>query len=253
MPKLSVVIITFNEERNIARCLDSVKGIADDIVVVDAKSTDKTEEICRNFNVNFILHEWEGYSGSKNFGNSQAKYDMILSIDADESLSEELKLSIKTIKDKPEAGFYQFNRLTNYLGKWIRHSGWYPDTKLRIFDRRKAKWEGLIHETLVTGKDNKINFLKGDLLHYSYYSISEHIERMNTFTDTAAGELYKKGTRAGWVKIIFKTKIKFLSSYILSLGFLDGYYGFIICILSAFATFLKYSKLRQLHAYKKAK
>jgi glycosyltransferase involved in cell wall biosynthesis len=247
MPEISVVIITLNEERNIARCLASVKDIADDIVVVDSMSTDKTEEICRQFNVNFISRKWQGYADTKNFGNSQAKFDRVLSIDADEALSDELRESIKSIKVAQGPRFFRFNRLTNYCGKWIRHSGWYPDTKLRIFDRRKARWTGQIHEILETDNDVKTYFLKGDLHHYSYYSIHEHLERMNSFTDVASKELFEKGFKTGWFKIILKAKLKFLSAYFWRLGFLDGYYGFIVCAISAFATFIKYAKLRQLY------
>lgn len=257
MPELSVVIITLNEERNIGRCLESVKDIADDIIVVDALSDDKTKEICSKFNVNFISRKWTDYSDAKNFANQQAKHDWLLSIDADEALSEKLKKSILSAKSLQEAGFYKFNRLTNYCGKRIKHSGWYPDTKLRIFDRTKARWTGQIHETLEIKSeersamseegDIKIKFLKGDLLHYSYYKISEHIERINTFTDIAAKELFDKGIKACWCKSLIKTKIKFLSVYFWKLGFLDGYYGLVIAILSAMSEFIKYSKLKSMY------
>ena len=138
---LSVVIITYNEERNIGRCLDSIKDIADDIVVVDSFSTDKTEEICIPYNVNFIKRSWEGYSLTKNFANKQAKHDWIFSIDADEALSEELKHSIMQAKKIGINQTYEICRLTNYCGHWIRHSGWYPDIKLRIFDRGTSDWQ----------------------------------------------------------------------------------------------------------------
>jgi glycosyltransferase involved in cell wall biosynthesis len=244
MPKLSVVIITHNEERNIRRCLESVKVIADDIVVVDSLSTDKTEEICRHYNVNFITQPWKGYSDTKNFANTQAKYDWILSIDADETLTEELSKSILVIKELAEGGFYKYNRLTNYCGRWIRHSGWYPDSKVRIFDRTKAKWTGQIHEKLLFDTDIKVNFLTGELLHYSYYTISEHIVKMNSFTDIAAKEMFESGKKCSFFKLIFKTKLKFLSVYFWKLGFLDGYYGFVIGVLSAMSEFVKYSKLK---------
>ncbi len=247
MNQLSVVIITHNEERNIARCLESVKEIADDIVVIDSYSTDKTEEICRQFSANFIQRHWTDYSDAKNFGNQQAKHDWILSIDADESLTYDLKNSISDLKEKTELLFCRFNRSTNYCGKWIKHSGWYPDKKLRIFDRRITKWTGKIHETLVTDKDVKIHFLKGDLLHYSYYTIGEHLERMNTFTDAAAKELFEKGEKASLCKIIYKSKIKFLSTYFWKLGFLDGYNGIVIALLSALSEFVKFSKLRNIY------
>jgi glycosyltransferase involved in cell wall biosynthesis len=247
MPKLSVVIITFNEDRNIRRCLESLINIADDIVVVDSFSTDKTAEICKEFGVNFISHKWEGYSGSKNFGNSNAMFDWILSLDADESLSEELKSSIIKAKEKQKTEFYSINRLTNYCGKWIKHSGWYPDNKLRIFDRTKAKWTGLIHETIDYDKNIKINFLKGDLYHYSYYTIYEHLDRLNKFSDIASKEMHEQGKRCSVLKLIFKTKFKFLQIYFLKLGFLDGFYGLVISLFSTFYVFIKLSKLRELN------
>lgn len=246
MNKLSAVIITRNEERNIGRCLETIKVVADDIVVVDALSNDRTGEICSSYNVNIITREWEGYSASKNFGNLQAKHDWILSIDADETLTEELAKLILKIKEEPEMSFCKFNRLTNYCGRWIRHCGWYPDRKVRIFDRRQAKWEGQVHEKLIFDKEIPVRFLNADCLHYSYYSIAEHISKMNTFTDIAALELLEKGDNGGFYKQIWKTKLKFLSVYFFKLGFLDGYYGFLISVLSAMSEFVKYGKLNML-------
>ena len=165
-------------------------------------------------------------------------------IDADETVTEELSKSILSAKASDEPVFYKYNRLTNYCGKWIRHSGWYPDSKVRIFDRNKAKWTGQIHEKLQFDKDIIVDFLKGESLHYSYNSISEHIRKMNSFTDVAARELFEKGKRCSLFKLIFKTKLKFLSVYIWKLGFLDGYYGFVIAVLSAMSEFVKFSKLK---------
>ena len=148
MTALSVVIITFNEERNIARCINSVKDIADEIVVVDSYSTDNTKNICSNFDVIFIQRKWEGFSAAKNFANSMSKNDWILSLDADEVLSDQLRETIKNLKFKNEFSYCSFNRLTNYCGSWIRHSNWYPDKKLRLFNRKNSEWSGLIHEEL---------------------------------------------------------------------------------------------------------
>jgi glycosyltransferase involved in cell wall biosynthesis len=246
MPQLSVVIITFNEEKNIGRCLDSVKEIADDIVVVDSFSTDKTQNICEKQKVNFIQHQWEGYSASKNFANSQAKYDWILSLDADEALTEELKKSILKAKKNTELETYKFNRLTNYCGKWIKHCGWYPDTKIRIFDRRIIQWEGSIHEQL-TASDETAILLKGDCLHYSYPSVEAHIQQTERFTTLSANDLFAKGKKANFIKLYLSPVLKFVKSYVFQLGILDGYYGFLICKISAYSTYLKYSKLNQLH------
>jgi glycosyltransferase involved in cell wall biosynthesis len=246
MPQLSVVIITFNEELNIKRCLESILAIADDIVVVDSFSTDKTEEICKQYNVKFIQRKWEGYSATKNFANSQAQYDWILSLDADEALSEELKKSILKIKKKAETETYKFNRLTNYCGTWIRHCGWYPDAKIRIFDRNKAKWEGKIHEQLITSSSPAI-LLKGDCLHYSYYTLDQHYRQSDKFSTLSAQSLYERGKKASIIKLWFSPAVKFINDYIFKLGILDGMAGYVICKISAYTTYLKYKKLREMN------
>lgn len=248
MTGLSAVIITKNEERNIGRCIRSLKDVADDIVVVDSGSTDRTEDICKKENVRFHFHEWEGYKEQKNFANSLAKHPLILSIDADEALSDELRASILEVKENPQADGYEVNRLTNYCGKWIHNSGWYPDRKLRLFNRDKFEWGGeKIHETVIPLQEhNIISRLHGDLLHYSYYTISEHISQANHFTDLTAELAVEKGKQSGLIKILFSPVFKFIRDYFFKLGFLDGYYGYIICRISSQATFLKYSKIRQI-------
>lgn len=251
MEKLSVVIITFNEERNIARCLESLKDVADDIVVVDSFSTDKTEEICKTFSVNFITRTWEGYSESKNFGNQQAKYNWIFSIDADEAISEELKQSILQVKANGRNKFFSINRLTNYCGHWIKHGGWYPDVKWRFFDRTNTKWEGLIHEELNSKTNENTELLKGECYHYSYYNKEQHLAQADKFSTLVAKDFFEKGKRSTMLKLLFSPIVKFLRDYIFRLGFLDGAAGFIIAKISAQATFQKYSKLRQFHKQNK--
>lgn len=243
---LSAVIITLNEERNIARCIDSLKDVAEDIVVVDSFSTDRTEEICREKGVRFIQHKWEGYSETKNFGNEQALYPLIISVDADEAISEELKKSVLEIKKNKAYDAYEMNRLTNYCGKWIKHCGWYPDRKLRIFDRDNARWEGTIHEKIIFKNPCSTGFLKGDLFHYSYYNLDDHKKQAGKFSDISAADLFRKGKKAGFFKIYGSPAFKFFRDYFLKLGFLDGYAGFTICRISANAAFLKYAKLRQM-------
>lgn len=254
MPKLSAVIITLNEEKNISRCIDSLKGVADEIIVVDSGSDDGTENICLEKGIKFFFHEWQGYIEQKNHANSLAEHPYILSIDADEALSDELKESILKIKNNMEADGYDMNRLTNYCGRWIRHGGWYPDRKLRLFHRDKFEWGGeRIHEHMIRKQDKtKIQHLKGDLLHYSYYSISEHITQANHFTNMTAKLAVEKGKNASMLKIFFSPMVKFMKDYFIKLGFLDGYYGYIVCRISAQATFMKYSKIRQLKMKKKA-
>lgn len=252
--KISAVIITLNEEKNIARCLQSLEGIADEIVVVDSGSTDKTEEICKNFGVNFVKQKWLGYSEQKNFANSLSKFDYILSIDADEVISETLKKSICFEKNNFFSGVYCFNRLTNYCGKkWIRHCGWYPDKKIRIFNRNNAKWIGNIHETLSFSSNVVVIPLKGDLYHYSFHSIEEHIKQADKFTTLTAMEAFKNKEKITNFSLLIKPCWKFFRDYFFKGGFLDGYYGYIVCKISSFATFLKYTKLKQLQKQNETK
>ena len=248
MTPISVVIITFNEERNISRCLESLKDVADEIVVVDSFSTDKTEAICKEFNVRFVQHAFEGHIEQKNWSITQAKYPHILSLDADEALDETLKKSILEVKNEWKFDGYTMNRLTNYCGKWIHHCGWYPDTKLRLWDSRLGTWGGdNPHDKFeMNSNDAEIAHLKGDILHYSYYSLEDHYKQVAYFTDVLAKAQFKKGKKAPLFILVFSPIVKFVKDYFIKLGFLDGRVGFRICRISAFATFTKYKKLRQL-------
>jgi glycosyltransferase involved in cell wall biosynthesis len=247
--KISAVIITFNEEKNISRCLDSVKDVADDIVVVDSFSTDSTEQICKSWGVRFIQHAFEGHIEQKNYAMSKARHDYVLSLDADEALSEELKASILNVKRNCNHDGYSFNRITNYCGKWIRHCGWYPDKKVRLWDRRKGSWGGVNpHDKVIMEKDSSIKGLSGDLLHYSYYTIRENISQINNFSEIAAQAAYEMGEKANVVlDIVLNPIFTFLKKYFLKLGFLDGYYGFVVSINSAYFRFLKYAKLQEMN------
>jgi glycosyltransferase involved in cell wall biosynthesis len=244
---VSIVIITFNEERNIRRCLDSVQLVADEIVVVDSFSTDQTKTICESYNVKFLSHAFEGHIEQKNWAISQAKYPHILSLDADEALDEKLIQEILKIKQNWDADGYQMNRLTNYCGKWIKHCGWYPDTKLRLWDSTKGKWGGTNpHDKYEMQENSIIKQLKGDILHYSYYTLEDHYKQVNYFTTILAQSQYKIGKKAPFIVLIMSPLVKFIRDYFFKLGFLDGKSGFTICRISAFATFLKYRKLRNL-------
>jgi glycosyltransferase involved in cell wall biosynthesis len=252
MIKLSVVIITFNEEKNIGRCIDSVHEIADDIVVVDSFSTDKTEDICKDKGVRFVSHGFEGHIEQKNWAITQAKYPHVLSLDADEALDEKLRSSINETKVNWHADGYTMNRLTNYCGKWIRHTGWYPDRKLRLWDSRLGRWTGINpHDRYELKNESKILHLQGDILHYSYYSISDHIKQVNYFTEIAANASFAAGKKSSLFKILFSPVFKFIRDYFFKLGFLDGYYGFVISAISSQATFIKYVKLKQLYSNSK--
>ena len=245
--KISAIIITKNEERNIGRCLQSLQSIADEIIVVDTFSTDATKEICEQYNVKFVQREWLGYAEQKNYANSLSAYDVILSIDADEALSPKLQKSLLDLKSTNMQNFvYQVNRLTNYCGKWIYHCGWYPDKKIRIFNRNTAKWVGTIHETLSYPSETAVIKLKGDLHHYSYYSIEEHVVQSDKYSTLAAEEYFKQNKKYSIITILFKTIWRFLRDYFFKGGFLDGFYGFTICKINAKTTFLKGVKLRKL-------
>jgi glycosyltransferase involved in cell wall biosynthesis len=243
MPKLSVVIVTLNEECNIDRCLESVKDIADEIVVVDSYSTDNTRLISEKYGARFIEHDFEGYIEQRNFASTQATFPHQLSLDADEALSEELKTGIKLIKENWQCDGYRMNRLANYCGQWIRHSGWYPDTKLRLYDVTKGDYKGVNpHGKVIMHQHSSIGFVKGNLLHYTYYSIDEHVERSDRYSTIAARELLKSGKPIYYFNIIINPAAKFVRNYIFRLGFLDGYYGFHICRIMVAETYQKYRK-----------
>jgi len=247
--KISAVIITYNEEMNIGRCLDSVREVADEIIVVDSYSTDKTKEICSSMNVKFLQHHFEGHIEQKNYAVSCAGYGQVLSLDADEVLSEKLKQSILAAKKNWRFDGYCFNRLTNYCGKWIRHSGWYPDTKLRLWDRSKGRWGGVNpHDRVMMDEGSRVDHIDGDLHHYSYHTIRDHIDTINSFSEIAARAAHADGRQTNLVlDIVLNPLLTFLKKYFLKLGILDGYPGFVIAVHTAYGKFLKYIKLRELN------
>lgn len=244
--KLSVAIITFNEEKNIDRCLSSVQVVADEIVVVDSYSTDHTKEICLKYGVKFIEHKFDGHIEQKNWAITQVSNPYVLSLDADEALTPELAKQIQFIKNNWEFDGYTFNRLTNYCGKWIKHCGWYPDVKLRLFDSRKGVWKGANPHDKYELETKNIKHINYDILHYSYYTIKEHIKQLEYFADISAKSAFKIGKKSNTFKIFYKSWSKFLRNYILKLGILDGYYGYVICKNTAKETTIKYTKLREL-------
>jgi glycosyltransferase involved in cell wall biosynthesis len=244
MPPLSAVIITYNEEKNIARCIESVRAVADEILVVDSFSTDATESICSDFGVRFVQHPFAGHIEQKNYALSQARHDCVLSLDADEALSPELADSIAKTKNNWQHDGYAFNRLTSYCGQWIKHCGWYPDPKIRLFDRRKALWGGINpHDKIIMADSAATGHLPGDLLHYTFSSVAEHIEQINAFSEIKAEGLFRKGRRVSLLRMMLEPLFKFFKSYVLKAGFLDGWHGLIICANSAHAIFLRYAKL----------
>jgi len=245
--KVSAVIITFNEERNIGRCLDSLQGVADEIIVVDSFSKDATQNIALSKGATFIEHAFPGHIEQKNYAISKAKYPHILSLDADEALDDHLREAIKNLKENWQYDGYYLNRLTNYCGKWIRHGLWYPDRKLRLWDSRKGTWGGQNpHDTFILEPGTKTAQLPGHLLHYSIYTFEEHLKQIKKFTDISSAAAYKNGKRSSLLKIIVSPSLKFVRAYIFKLGFLDGKEGWMIARWSAYATYLKYTKLKAL-------
>ena len=246
--KLTGVIITFNEERNIERCLKSLKNVCDEIIVLDSFSTDRTEEICRMHEVRFLQHKFDGHIQQKNRALQLAETDWILSLDADEALTQELSASILNLKQHQKYQAYSFNRLTNYCGHWVKHCGWYPDAKTRLVKKETAIWTGVNpHDRLEPMNKTEIGHLQGDLLHYSYYTKEDHFKQIDYFGNIASKELFVQGKNISVPMLYLKVLNQFLKSYCIKLGILDGKTGFLISTRSAYATYVKYSKLRSLN------
>lgn len=245
--KISATIITFNEEKKIEACLQSLVGVADEILVVDSFSTDKTEEICRRYDVRFVTHPFEGYIAQKNFAMSTARYEIILSLDADERLSDQLRESILKVKnDWGNGDGYAFNRYNNYCGKWMNYGGWYPDRKIRLWDRKQGQWGGVDPHDSVKMTTDRVKKLEGDILHYSYFNIHEHLTQILRFSEIAARAKYERGERTNVAaSVFFSPLFRFVKSYIFQFGFLDGYYGFVYCAVASTSTFFKYLRLQE--------
>jgi glycosyltransferase involved in cell wall biosynthesis len=241
--KISATIITFNEEDNIAAALESLAW-ADEIIVVDSESTDRTVEIARRFTNQVYVRAWPGYSAQKNFAAQQASFDWVFSLDADERVSEGLASELQRLKrgEEPAVEAFEMPRLTFYLGRWIRHSGWYPDHKARLYNRKAASFEGeFVHESVkVNGRTGR---LSGDILHYTVRDASDHHRRIDRYTTLAARELYQKGRRATPLSLLVSPAAAFLRSYVFKLGFLDGAQGLAIARFAAHYVFLKNLKL----------
>jgi glycosyltransferase involved in cell wall biosynthesis len=238
---ISATIVTLNEERNIARAIESLR-CADEVIVVDSGSTDETCRIALRLGARVIEEPWRGYAGQKNFAAHLAANDWILSIDADESVTKELEAEILGLK-KNGVRFdsYSCPRLAQYLGRWIRHSGWYPDTKVRLYDRGKAEWVGeYVHESVrVKGTTGE---LTGNLLHFTCASLSEHLRTLDRYTSLAAREVAAKNGAVPLRRLAVDPMWTFFRTYVLQRGFLDGRQGLAIAWMAALYTFLKYAK-----------
>lgn len=243
---LSAVIITLNEAANISRCLTTLQGVADEVIVLDSFSTDNTVAIATDMGARVFQQKFEGYGKQKADAIALASHDWILSIDADEALSPALQDSLRTLKKQPKAEAYTLNRLTNYCGKWIRHGGWYPDKLLRLVNRQQARMkEDAVHEGFVLQPGVTVGFLKGDLLHYSFPTLSAHLKKIEQYAEIGARFDVARGKRVSLLKLWFGPKWVFVQTYLLKLGILDGYYGYLIAKNSAFAAFAKYARIRE--------
>jgi glycosyltransferase involved in cell wall biosynthesis len=244
-PPVSACIVCFNEKDNIKKCLESVKW-CDEIIVVDSGSTDGTVEICRQYTDKVHHNKWPGFVAQKNHALSLASNDWVLSLDADEYLSDELQTEIKSIWEKGEttvhAGFYA-PRKTFYLGRWILHGGWYPDYKLRLWKKILGKWDGIDpHDRVALSQGNTLK-LNNPIIHNNYIDLSDQLSTVNKFSSTAAEALIKEGKSFSFINLVFRPPIKFIENYFFKLGFLDGMAGLIIAVNSAFYVFNKYAKM----------
>ena len=242
--KLSATVVTLNEERNIARAIESLR-FADEIVIVDSGSTDRTCEIADRLGARVIEEPWRGYAAQKNFAAECAAHDWILSLDADESVNEELEGEILALKqDGPQFQSYSMPRLAQYCGRWIRHSGWYPDRKVRLYHRRFAEWTGAyVHESVRT--KGTLGELNGHLLHFTCGSIAEHVRTVDKYTTLAARELADRGHAIPLRRLTVDPAWTIFRTYVLRRGFLDGPQGVAIAWMAGLYTFLKYAKARE--------
>ena len=245
--KISVAMITFNEEAHIRRALESVRPFADQILVVDSHSHDDTVAISRKMGAEVIERDFQGYIEQKNFALGQCRYDYVFCLDGDEVVGPELCQSLLKIKSQWVGPGYSLKRRTHYVDRWILHCGWYPDRKTRLVDRRLARWGGVNpHDILQLDNGAASIHLDGDLFHYSYHSVSDHIRQTNHFTSISARACFRKGVRSNLLKITSRPVLKFLRDYFWKKGFLDGYYGLVVCSINSLSSFLKYIKIYEL-------
>ena len=245
--KISATIVTLNEERNIARAMESLRCV-DEILVVDSGSTDRTRAIAARLGARVVEEPWRGYAAQKNFASEQASYPWILSLDADEMLSEELEADILALRQQgPRCDAYSMPRLAQYLGRWILHSGWYPDRKIRLFHRDRARWTGeYVHESVRLREAGATEGkLEGKLLHFTCDSLSAHLQTLDRYTTLAAAQLKANHTPVPLRRLLLDPAWTFFRTYFIRRGFLDGPQGLAIAWMAALYTFLKYAKARR--------
>ena len=241
---ISAVIITLNEEANIAECLASVAWTRE-MVVVDAGSTDRTREIALRFTPEVHERDWEGYAAAKGFAISQAASEWVLALDADERVTPELREEIEALEPEPGVDGYMIPIKALFLGRWIRHCGWYPGYKIRLFRKQGARvTQKALHEGFrVPGGVRK---LANPIVHYAYPTLRSYFEKFSRYTDLGARDLYDRGRRARILDLVVRPPFTFLKMYLFKLGFLDGFEGLVLCVFSSFYVFVKYVKLREL-------
>jgi glycosyltransferase involved in cell wall biosynthesis len=243
---ISAVIITYNEEKNIRRCLESLRW-AREIVVIDSYSSDKTVEIAREYTNQVFLHPFEGYVKQKNYALDRASSEWVFSLDADEVVTQKLwdRIQKSWPQEKVAYDGFTVNRLSQFSGKWIRHCGWYPDKKLRLFRRQRGRWTGNdLHEKVQV--EGRVKDLNADLRHYAYENLAENMEKIQRYSTIFAKAQYKRGRRASCFDLLMRPVAKFFKAYILKRGFLDGRHGFLLTSMASFYVFLKYAKLWEL-------
>jgi glycosyltransferase involved in cell wall biosynthesis len=247
--KISAVIITGNEERNIAHAIRSLAW-ADEVLVIDSQSTDGTAEIAAELGARVMVRPWNGFSEQKQFGVNQAANDWIFSLDADERVSAQLSREINELKShsRGAAAAYKMRRLTYYMGRAIRHSGWYPDWQVRLFDRRKARWSSaVVHESVKLDDGSQPHVLEGKILHYTVDNALDHHHKIGErYAPLAARQMFDRGTTTSRVRIASAGSIAFFSTYVLKLGFMDGIAGFCIARFAAHYAFMKHLCLWEL-------
>ncbi len=256
MAKISACIISFNEEKKIEDCLKSLQPVVDEIIIIDSNSTDKTLEIAKNYTDKIFLHDFQGYGKQKNLATSKATNNWVISLDCDERLSPELQSAILSIKNNlDENAVYNMARKTFYVYQWLNYC-WYPDRKTRLFNKTKTRWlDNDVHESINT-KHLKTKTLSGDILHYSFDSISDHLKTIDRFTDIGANDLIQRKKSINIFSPITHATWTFIKLYFIKRGFMDGFAGLVVSVLSFMHVFVKYSKAHIIYKqvkYKQAK
>jgi len=245
MEPLTATLITFNEERNIGGALERL-GFASEIVVVDCGSSDGTVAVCRRYTDRVFHRDWTGFVDQKNYAVERATHDWILSLDADERPSLPLESEIGQLRargfDRPG---YRMPRAAFFMGRWIRHGDWYPDYQLRLFDRRRGRWQGgRVHESVRV--EGEPGMLTGEIEHFTYHTLSDYLKRLDVYSGLAAADYRARGTRATFARLAGNPPVAFLKNYLLKRGFLDGVPGFMVAVMAAVSVYFKYARLYEL-------